>query len=216
MTNLNIFGDRVALRELQETFDTKIQVPERRNQSFAVGQVAFVGDGQHKGETCEMYLKVGDIVWFQQTTMTSANTLHAIDGKPIFVLPQGDVLARLKSTTMSIDEFEILGMYALVRPYIPKLKSQIVVPDNVQTQVSELTHYQLVQLGQQAAEHCKASIGKRVLLERMMVHHFTIDSVEYGFLPADRILAEVDGDVDVEQAGLQRPAEQRSGLILPE
>lgn len=195
---IKVFGERVAIEELKETFDTKIEIPDRTNQLFSVGRVAYVGDGETPKGKLDMYLSVGDIVWFQQTTMTSANTLHSIDGKPVFVMPQGDVLARLKSTTMSLAEFEMLGMYALVKPFIPVLKSNIVLPDNVNPQVSELTHYQLLQVGQRAQPHCKATVGKRVLLERMMVHHFRLDNEEYGFLPADRILAEVEGDVEIQ------------------
>ena len=107
-------------------------------------------------------------------------------------------------------------MYALVRPYIPKLPSNIIVPETVSTQISELTHYELIQLGQKAAEHSRASIGKRVLLERMMVHHFSLDNAEYGFLPADRILAEVEGPVEIGQAGPSRVSDpsEKSSIIL--
>jgi co-chaperonin GroES (HSP10) len=192
MSMLKIRGARVAVTETQETFTSSIAMPIERNVAYNVGMVHRVGDGQLPRYTVTdkpgqvlMFLKENDIVLFQMNSIQAANSIFAVDGVTFFIVNQGDIIARLKSTTISLDAVEMLGVWVLVQPFLTKLESGLILPNTAQLAMTELQRYRLVQQGSQAG--IDAAVGQEVLVERQLVHQINVGSEPYGFLSADRV-----------------------------
>lgn len=196
MSKLKLFGERVALREVDETFDTNIAIPQSRNVEYQLGIVESIGDGKvrNSDRVMEFFVEPGDVLMYQMNAIQMVNALFVVDEKPYFVLYQGDMIARLKTTTVTLETFEILGPWVLVRPFAPKRDSGILIPDTVHGNLNELIHFKLVQKGQTAK--IDAEVGQEVIIERTMVHEIKIGSEKFGFAQADRIYGVVDGEVE--------------------
>jgi len=198
---MKLRGAKVAVVSLEETFDTKILVPQERNITYNLGKVLFVGDGRcgAQGEKeVPIFVHQGDILMFQMNSVQAGNALFMWDDKPTLILDQGDMIARLRSTTVTTEGFEILGRWLLVEPYLVQPKGGLIqIPDTVEENLrfTELMKYRLVQKGHQCEGGLEdVAIGDEMIVERMMCHRIDIDGKNHAFISADYIYGHVVND----------------------
>jgi len=156
-----------------------------------VGQVMAIGDGRvkvnYEPKLMEMVVKEGDIVLFQMNSIQQANSLFSMDDnkEPLYILNQGDCIARLSSTVVKLETIEMLGIWSLVEPFVDKPASGIILPENIDPVYSGVPRFRLVQKGNRV----KADIvvGQELVCEKSLVNRLDFDSKAYGFISEDRI-----------------------------
>lgn len=80
-----------------------------------MGEVIATGDGHYRdGTKRDMWIKPGDIVMYQLGGPQIENSKFKLNGNPIKIFHQGDVIARLSALTVSKDTFEIIGNWVLL------------------------------------------------------------------------------------------------------
>lgn len=184
MSKLSVFGTRVAVIGIDEEFESEIAMPRSRNLSYQIGRVYAVGNGRVNGEVQDMIVKEKEIVLYQLNMIQEQNQRYMHDSLAVHVIHAGDLIARLKSNVVKMENFEILGAWVLVEPFIKKLESNIVLPDTAIEQ-SEWQRYKLVQAGCNVKH--PMTVGQELIVERMMVQPIIIDKKRYGFVSGDRI-----------------------------
>ena len=80
-----------------------------------MGEVLATGNGIYRdGTKRDMWVKPGDIVMYQLGGPQIENSKFKLDGVPIKIFHQGDVIARLTSPTITKDSFRIIGNWVLL------------------------------------------------------------------------------------------------------
>lgn len=152
-----------------------------------------VGDGRvkvnYEPKVMAMIVNVDDIVLFQMNSIQAANSMlpsgSSNSKDQLYILNQGDCIARLSSTVVKLETVEMLGIWSLVEPYIEKPQSGIILPENVDPVYSGIPRFKLIQKG----THVKADIeaGQELVCEKSLVNRMDFDGKSYGFVSEDRI-----------------------------
>jgi co-chaperonin GroES (HSP10) len=192
MSTLKLRGELVAVTEATETFESSLALPQERNIAYNLGKAVAIGDGKLADRQAEMLVKPGDLLLFQMNGIQATNSLHLCDGQPIFILNQGDMIARLQSTTISLKSFEILGGWVLLEPFLDMKDNIIVIPDTAMTSQTELQKYRLLQQGSTAK--LDAVAGQELVVERMRVHRIDIGGDTCGFIHSSCVHGVIEQD----------------------
>jgi co-chaperonin GroES (HSP10) len=174
---LKLFGQRIALTEVKEELEGSILLPESRTRSFYIGRIIAVGDGlEPDGKVKPMWVSAGDLVMFQLigAQVTASQFIH--ESNKVRILHQGDVIARLKSNVVKMDNFEILGDWVLSKVEMQS-GTTLVVPDSARQ--PDMFTFKLEQKGA-GVEH-DIQKGEEVYVERMRCNPVEIDRVTYAF-----------------------------------
>jgi co-chaperonin GroES (HSP10) len=194
---LRILGERVAVKLVDEENDSVIIKPENtsKNLERLIGMVVAVGDGKvkfnHEPRQMEMVVCMGDLVLFQMNSIQAANAMYETSTKEkIFVLNQGDCIARLKSASVGIDDITMLGPWCLVEPFRTASSSKIVLPDTADPIYDDVPRFRLIMKGTHA--DVTADIGQELICEKQLVNRLEIGNKKFGFVSVDRIYGVVD------------------------
>lgn len=189
---LRILGERVAVERVDETYKTKLIIPEAVNLTRMIGKVVAVGDGKvkfHNGDrkVMKMVVREDDLILFQMNSIQEANAqFYDPKKKPMYILNQGDCIARLKSTTISVDDVEMLGCWCLVDPYIDKPESGILIPDTVDPVYSGMPRFKLLKKSADF-DIPDIEVGQELVCEKALVNRIDLNGKAYGFLDTARI-----------------------------
>ena len=115
MTIPKLLNEKVATKQVTQEMKGSIILPENRTIKFEMGEVIAVGDGTYRdGTVRKMWVKPGDIVMYQLGGPQIENSKFKIDGTPIKIFHQGDIIARLTSAEITKDSFNIIGNWVLL------------------------------------------------------------------------------------------------------
>jgi co-chaperonin GroES (HSP10) len=186
---LTVFGDRVAVMDLEEENDTGIVLPENRQRQYCIGLVVAVGDGRVRGEAKvrHMWLKPGDVVFMQFNGMMIAHCGCQVEGVKVLVIPQGDVIATLDSERVHADTFHVTGAWVLCRIEMPEKVGRIYLPDQSVFEAPGRPRYYVSQAGPAAEIDVKA--GDEVKLDPGRANPFKLGAnlmvyIDQGFIHA--------------------------------
>jgi len=129
---LKIFGDRVLVEHTKPVEGT-IHIPQMAQDRaiYRVGRVVRVGDGRWPGkDPVEMLVAPGELVYFQTNDLIVHSQGVHWNGQHLLMLLQNDLIARVRSLDVSVEVFEPLRKWILVKPEF-KDASAIVIPESV-------------------------------------------------------------------------------------
>jgi len=184
-TKLNLFGDRISIIPVDESFEGKIEMPQTREKVHDLGQVIAVGNGKVNGsdKLREIFVKEGDLVLFQTNAMMVFNATTVIEGKSVLTLHQGDLIARLTSTVVKLENFNVIGKWILVEPFSPRT-SVIVTPENAPSAMLE-ERFKVTQRGNAVRDEIK--VGDELILERSRCNRFDLNGEKFAYISDDSV-----------------------------
>jgi hypothetical protein len=145
-----------------------------------MGEVLATGDGIYRdGTKREMWVKPGDIVMYQLGGPQIENSKFKLDGTPIKIFHQGDVVARLTSPTITKDTFRIIGNWVLLEVTVRK---GIIIVAKEHAPAEEFI-FTVHQIGEGVQLPLKA--GQQVFPERGKCLPVDIDGITYVYTHQD-------------------------------
>lgn len=169
-----LFGDRVALTLTEEETTGLLVAAPNQMRMHVLSDVVAVG------EKCEE-IKPGDVVFWQNNGLIEANCRYMLNGKPIFVLLSGDMIARLSSKKVTLETFQVLGRWCLCRRETFQPSKTIIVPDSVADTSQEMVvKYFLQQKGSKV--ELDVNVGDEVIVERNRANHLQIEQQKFVYL----------------------------------
>lgn len=189
MSKLHLFNERVAVVEVKEELSGSILLPEHRLLVHQLGRVVATGDGKYRsGKSETIWVKEGDIVLYQLGGPQVNNSLFKLDGKPIRVFHQGDIIARLKKPKVNMENFEIVGNWVLLSAQQEHLV--ILVPQAAAAPESFI--FTVVQKG--AGVTVGVEVGDTVYPERGKCAPIELDGKVYVWTLQDFLFGKVKPD----------------------
>ena len=182
--NVKLFGDRVLFKQIDEDVLGSIVLPQKQNRQYELGEVLLTGDGKVKdanGNVKEVpiLVKKGDYIWFQVNPHMAVNNVIKLDGVTYLTILQHDMIARLKSPQVTLENFEILGVWVLLDTFEDKRPgSTIVLPDTVESD-ARMLRYRIKQKGSQVT--C-CEIGDEVIIEKRAAQLVAINNQPFFYL----------------------------------
>lgn len=155
--SIRLFGHRVLLKyeKTKETTVGGIVIPDigGKHDLHRTGRVEVVGDGRvvnsvtHQLEVKPSLVNKGDLVLFQINDVMRWAQIYRHLKDDMLHLLQTDLIARINAPQVSLDAFEVLGDYVLVKPELRKTKGDILLPDTIAVQSPQMLYYTAVQKG---------------------------------------------------------------------
>lgn len=183
---LKPFGTRVAVKDVAEEFESEIILPSRRQLQYLIGEVVASSD------QAKEWVKDGEIVLFQlpinPATGKPMQPAISIDGEDLQFLHYKDLIARLPkgNPKVTIDNFQVIGTWVLIRAEFNKPSSLIQLPDSAQEQHHhDMFKFYLVQKGPQ----CKVdmNVGEEVVVDANRCNPIEIDGKKFFYTYEDWI-----------------------------
>lgn len=196
-----LFGPRVAVELIEEEYEGLIVPAPTNNKMHMLSKVVSVGDKAK-------YLKTGDIVLWQWNMMIEHLNKYSINGKPVFILMELDMVARLTSPKVTLEHFQVVGEWCLISRVVEKTGSKIILPDNVAEATPALLHYFLEQKGEAVGDEL-ATVGDEVIVDRTKANPLRIGDANFFYIQKPFVIGTMDG--------FTRPpnqSTQESGAVL--
>jgi co-chaperonin GroES (HSP10) len=200
---IQLFGERVLFEPVEEELKGSIVLPEKANKNYELGRVLLIGNGKTKGadgsiKEVPIHVQPGDIVWFQINPMMAANSAVRFKGKTYLQVLQHDLIGKLKSTTVSLENFSILGHWILIDTFEDRIPgSQIHLPDTVQDQSVRMLRYFVVQKGENVKDF---EIGDEVIIEKRAAQLVAFNDEPYFYLDSRHVHGVVETTPELEKA----------------
>ena len=195
MKNLKLFGPRVLLAKEKPAQKGKLLLPDNRDAIHALARVVAIGDGVIRlpdGTRVDVPLKVavGDIVFFQTNASMAAACSYELDRVSYMNLMQGDLLARLPDTDITVEKMEMLGDWVLITPSI-RQTGTIILPATMNYQ-EHLEHTYWTCVKAAPGSDFEAVPGQEVLVNAHRASPVQIDSAIYCYIDRNFILGVMD------------------------
>jgi co-chaperonin GroES (HSP10) len=175
-----LFGDRVALQLVEEEYEGMLVPAPSPNKMHVLSKVIAIGD------KCKE-LVVGDIVLWQNNGLIERNCRYVMDGKPVFVLLRGDMIARLTNRLVKLGNFQILGEWCLVRKIVEQPSSLIVLPDSAQESNPEMVlRFILEQKGNEC--DVDVAVGDELIVDRTRSNPLRIHREDFYYVHKNCVL----------------------------
>lgn len=147
-----LFGERLLVRKVSAKQGT-LFTPQSENEIHKMARVVAIANGKRPGlPDKEIFLKVGDLVFFQTNAYQQQAQMYQVDNKTIHLnLLQSEIIAKIdaepddETPEMTLERFHVCGDWCLVRPYMKQQSSVILVPDTAQDQLK--INFKLVDKG---------------------------------------------------------------------
>jgi len=219
---IKLFGHRALLEWWKPEAESRIIQPDISGQHDVLrwGKVATVGDGKltasmreqlagrgFKTDIIPGVVKEGDRVCFELNDMIKHCQVYKRwrDKKDMIQLLQTDLIGRLTGDTVSLDNFQILGDFVLVKPELRGTGGSILLPSSVEKS-PEFVYYRVVQIGSSVGLDIK--VGDEIIINHGKVNVLVFNhkdargghvNDEYGYVIKDYVHGVVSG----EDVGLQ-------------
>lgn len=145
-----------------------------------MGEVLAVGDGTYRdGTKRDMWVKPGDIVIYQLGGPQIENSKFKLNGKPIKIFHQGDVVAKLTAKKINRDTFQIIGNWVLLEV---KVDQGLIIVPKEQAPAEEFKFF-VHQLGEGVKLPIK--VGQQVYPERGKCLPVEIDGTTFVYTHQD-------------------------------
>lgn len=197
MTTTKLFNEKIAVRQVSEEREGSIILPENRVLKFEMGEVIAVGDGIYRdGTKREMWLKPGDVVLYQLGGPQIENSRFKLDGKPIKIFHQGDVIAKLTSRKINKDTFRIIGNWVLLEV---KLEQGVIIVPEKQAPSDDFK-FTVAQVGEGVKLPIK--VGQQIYPERGRCLPIEVDGTTFVYTHQDFLHGAVEESAIEEAAVL--------------
>jgi hypothetical protein len=184
--SIKMFGPRVMLEWWKPEAESKIIQPDISGQKDVLrwAKVAAVGDGKltysmreqlagrgFKTDRVAPLVNEGDRVCFEINDMIKYTQVYKRwrDKKDMIQLLQTDLIGRLTGTgdAITIDSFEILGDFVLIKPELRGTGGSILLPSSVEKN-PEFVYYKVVQKGETV--DLPISVGQEIIINHGKVN----------------------------------------------
>lgn len=215
---IKLFGHRALLDWWKPESGMRIIQPDNTGQQDVLkwGKVSAVGDGKltwsmreqiagrgfASPEKIPSLVSLGDRVCFELNTMIERSQVYRKwqTGMDAIQMLQTDLIGRLKADVVSLENFEILGDFVLVKPVVRNSRtSLLVLPDSAQKN-TEFVYYTVVQKG--STVDLPIKVGQEIIINHGRINALFFSTVnqitgtatndEYGYVIKDYIHGVVD------------------------
>jgi co-chaperonin GroES (HSP10) len=207
--SIKLFGHRVLLKHEKLESKSTIVIPDvaGKHDLNRTGRVKVIGDGKVRNAVTGQFevrpalVKVDDMVMFQINDVMKWAQIYRHGKDDLIWMLQQELIARINGKETTIDTFEILGDFVLVKPEVRKLGEGLVLPDSIKS--ADMIHYTVKQIG--STVDLPITVGQEVICNHGRVNPIFIPEkqkdggpiqIEYGYIFKDF----VHGMVDAERA----------------
>ena len=215
-----MLGNRVALTEIDSEVSGSIIIPQTANTgTYELGTVREVGEDV-------TYVNPGQNILFQMPQKVKLSSTYNItgtvddveDGQPVkkvvntrlCIIHQDDILAILKGTKISLEDFEIGGNWILLSMWTNAYTSVIAMPESYAPPIEDF-RFTVLQLGRGVTD-VPYSAGDEVFIERQRANPIKIDDKEYVFIDKSYVYGWTEKTLIVRLDDAPAPAQ--GGLII--
>jgi len=188
---INMAPGRIAVTKKEAKLKGGIFLPPARNKLYEIGEVAWVGNLESygpEGKTCtkEVY-QPGDLVLFQLPAHMAPMIGHVIAGKLYAMIMADDIIGKLATDEICLENFKVAGRFVLLQPDIRQPSKLIVMPDQVEeTTKQESLHFSVLQKG--ADVKIDVSLGQEVFPNKGYCNPIGIDGKDLAFVDQANIM----------------------------
>jgi co-chaperonin GroES (HSP10) len=137
--NFRLFGERLLVRKVNSKQGT-LFTPQNENEIHKLARVVAIADGKRPGlPDKEIFLKVGDLVFFQTNAYQQQAQMYQVDQKTIYLnLLQSEIIGRVdaapddEAPELTLEKFHVVGDWCLVKPYFKSPPGMILIPETIQ------------------------------------------------------------------------------------
>lgn len=179
-TKFNLFGDRVLVARAV-TKQGSIIIPQSAGEEMhRLGRVVSTGNGKRPGsKDVEMYVKEGDLVWFQTNAVMQSAQMYELEGEILMNLVQSEIIARVPTNEITYDNFDVLGDWLLVKPFMKQPpKAKILLPENVKQAMA--IYFRVEKMGHLVDLPVKK--GDEVVLVHGRAQPFDLQREDYAYV----------------------------------
>jgi hypothetical protein len=217
--SIKVFGHRVLLEWWKPTAESRVIQPDISGQKDVLrwGKVIATGDGKltcsvreqlagrgFTGAPIPSIVTDGDRVCFELNDMIKYTQVYKrwLDKKDMIQMLQTDLIGRLKADQVTLENFEILGDFVLVKPELRGTGSSIVLPSSMEKS-PEFVYYKVVQIGSNV--DLPIEVGQEIIINHgkinvLIMSKLGLDGLwhndEYGYVIKDYIHGVVVEELD--------------------
>lgn len=170
-----LFGERVALQLVDEEYEGLIVPAPTQERMHMLAKVVAVGDEAK-------WVKPGEIVYWQWNKMIEAMCKYQMNGTPIFILSEKDMIAKLSSRLVKLDTFQVVGEWCLVRKESEQAVGRILLPNAVaHAPEQSFVHHFLVQKGEDTQDKLM-EIGDELIVDRARANPLRISGEDFFYI----------------------------------
>lgn len=179
--SIKLFGERIACDPVAEEFEGTILTLESPNQQYFLAEVKAVS------EKASGSYAVGDLVYFQTNAMMTFNNSIRVGEEFALVVHPNDVLAKLKSKVIKLENYVTTGRWVLMRAETIKEDSGIILPDSMtaKDQNSSYIRFYVEQKGSDCADLYQ--VGDEIAPQRGKANPVEISGDRYFYVHEDFI-----------------------------
>ena len=180
-----LLGERLLVEHVKQKQGSIIVPQGAGHDMHRLGRVVAIADGKRPGQKdINIFLKVGDIVFFQTNAMIQAHQAYEVEkGKLLLNLLQGEIIAKINTTAqepeISLKNFQAVGDWVLVRPYMKEASSTIILPENAQREQHAI-YYKVEQLGHTVDLPIK--VGEEICITHGRCQPINVGKNDLGYL----------------------------------
>ncbi len=184
---IKLFGERVAIKELEEKIESEIVMVGKRNFQYNIGEVLATSD------KAKEIMKDGDVVLFQSPMdYRTGKILSQVfkHGKDILLVQHSrDMIARLgKSKIVNLENFDPIGEWVLIESRQIENNTGILLPDNIR-ETPDFFRYYVLKKGSKVAETIQ--IGDEIVAEPNRLNPIGLDGKNYFYCDQGQICGTV-------------------------
>jgi co-chaperonin GroES (HSP10) len=151
--NIRMFGHRCLVEHYRpKTSKSAIIIPDATEQksTHRFGKVVAVGDGIFRDKPLQKpVVKMDDIVMFQINQVMENTQKYVLDDRHFMNLNQGEVIGRLTGGDITIENFEMVGEFVLLKHFFRQPKgTKIILPEDAMRQsASDFIYFKVMLKG---------------------------------------------------------------------
>jgi len=216
LNRLKPLGQRVVIKLVDTEVKTKngVLIPSKMDESFnRLGRVLAVGDGIVGGKPNPMFVKPGDICFFQLERLHAVNSSY-VDSEHglVFFLHNLDMIGILSEPYFDLEYFHVVGSWVLVKVALRSIfaDSKLVLPQ-IENTTHELQTYTVVQKG--TGVKADFQIGDEIALTRSRCNPIYLDRDLYGWIEEKFIHGSMQAPTNI-QLTVKGDALKRAGRVV--
>ena len=184
---IQLRGERVALAEVDEVNDTGLELPKSAHKQHVLCQVVSVGDCKFNGEQKIAYTSAGDVILIQMNPQMVKSMAQKVGEVPLFVVHQGDCIARIENRIINFDNFFPLGRWVLVRVEFEKMLGGLELPEPDQLFGGTAQSYFYFERAGILAD-LDIPRGHQVYVDKTRVNVLKLNGKKYAYLDKDSVV----------------------------
>jgi co-chaperonin GroES (HSP10) len=197
--NFRLFGERVLVRKVDAKRGT-LFTPKSDEDIHKLARVVAIADGKRPGQPDkEIFLKVGDLIFFQTNAYIQSGFMYQVDQKTVYInLLQSEIIAKVdaepddENPEMTLEKFHVVGNWCLVRPFFKNPPSMILIPETVQDHLK--VNFHLADKGHTVDLDIKQ--GQELVVAHGRCNPLRIGSEDLAYINKDFVLGVAEEKAD--------------------